>query len=88
MPLIRVKKRGRKFLVTVIEKGTLTTHEVDDIYVDTGYGVAFSKYGGGQLTTDLPCRVVDVELLPGIREKVLACTRKSVEELRKIIKYT
>ncbi|RLI06464.1 hypothetical protein DRO24_04870 [Candidatus Bathyarchaeota archaeon] len=87
MPYVRFIKRGRKFKVYMAERGKTEIHDVDDIYIDVGHGVGFTTRGSGTFITDVPCRVVEIETLPGIKEKVLACTRKSIEELREIIKY-
>ena len=58
--------------------------------VDSGVGI---RVGGKEMTrgwvvTPESCRIVEVETLPGIKEKVLACTKKTVRELRELVKFT
>mgnify|MGYP000014567233 CR=1 FL=1 len=90
--LIRwIKPKGaEKYHVTVIEKGRTETFIVDDIVVDSGVDI---RIGGkettrGWVVTPESCRIVEIETLPGIKEKILACTKKTIRELRELVKYT
>jgi len=84
-----VKPKGaKKYHVTLTRGGKIEHYAVDDIVVDTGSEI---RVGGeeesrGWIITDVPCRIVKLEILGKI-EEVLACTRKSISELREKVKY-
>jgi len=85
-----VKPRGaKKFKVTITEKGRIEHHVVDGIIIDSGFEIKVSGVEGsrGWVTTYTPCRIVEVESLPGIKEKILACTKKSLREIKESIKF-
>jgi len=91
MPLIRwIKPKGAEvYHATLIEKGRVETHVVDDIVVDSAVDVrvAGKETARGWIATPNPCKIIEVEVLPGVKERVLACTKKTISELKELLKF-
>ena len=80
--LVRFRRTtAGKYKVDVVSLGTTTTYEVDDIYIPNAHEITLSRYGGRILTT-YSCRVVEVEVLPATKEKVLVCGPVLPKELK------
>ena len=87
MPYIRFIKTDKKYRVYVTGKGgERRVYLVDDLVFDEAYEMTLGRTGGSLIVPDIiECKVVEVALR-GIKEKVFVCGRKTINELRRIIR--
>ena len=78
--LIRFRRKGKKLKVAVVEKGVIRGFRVDDIVIDVPSLFIGSSNGGSITISRGKCKVIEVETLPRIKEKVLVCSDKELTE--------
>ena len=81
MPVfVKFRRKKNKFRVSIVKKGVLKGFTVDNIVVDVPALYTGSPSGGSLVISRGDCKVVEVETLPQIKEKVLVCSDKELTE--------